>query len=191
MNAGPTAARDAIAALQAVYDAKSAEEIRAAHAMLPGADAVADIGVPGATVMLVKGSPGPAESSGLPALSGPDGEAARLALEALGFDPESVYATVSRPVSRDGAIDSVLEARRLRALVEACDPRVVVALDPVAAQDLAAAFEGFDPAPGVVVRVGGRQLLALDGLEASLADPALKRRVWARLQALKPAPPLW
>lgn len=197
MSGGPTP-DPAVAALVAKrYALKSAEELRIARSLLSGSDAVPDTGEADASVLLVKGSPGPAEASGLPALSGPDGQAAALALEAMGFDPNSVYAMLSRPQSSIGPTqDPSVEDRasihsRLRATVEAVDPYAVIALDRVAGVDLGAAFGGIVLELGTPVRILGRTLLAVDGLEASLSDPQLKQRVWAQLRTLKPAPAAW
>ena len=75
-------------------------------------------------------------------------------------------------------------SQRIRMLVEAVDPSVVIALDMVAAVDLAAALE-IDPLCAGVPRAwGGRTVLAVEGLEASLVDDDLKRRVWRQLKAL-------
>jgi hypothetical protein len=72
--------------------------------------------------------------------------------------------------------------------VEAVDPRVVIALDPQAAADLAAAF-GIEPLePGCVTRVLGRDVLATDDFAGSLGDDSAKRRVWDQLRALRTAP---
>ena len=112
-----------------------------------------------AQVALVKGLPGPAEAAGGAALSGPDGEAALKALEALGWNPAELFFTLSRPVSGG---DAERRARRLRAQLEAVDPRVVVALDVEAAEDLARAFGVDPPRPGTPVAAMGRRLVAVD-----------------------------
>ncbi|HET6497815.1 MAG TPA: hypothetical protein VFH17_02000, partial [Coriobacteriia bacterium] len=59
----------------------------------------------------------------------------------------------------------------------------IVALDAVAAEDVAAAFE-LDALPfGRRVHAGGRQFVAVEGLEASLGDERAKLRVWRQLQS--------
>jgi len=197
MSGGPQADSMAVESVAKRYALKSAEELRLARSLQPGADAVPDAGHAGAAVLLVKGDAGPAEASGLPALSGPDGQAAASALEALGFDPDSVYAMLSRPSAPTARPDADADAvakqacERLRATIEAVDPHVVVALDQVAGADLAAAFGVVKLGLGTPVRVLGRTLLVVEGLEAALAEPALKKRVWAQLRALKPAPAPW
>lgn len=196
VKAGPAAEPAAIAAVRGLYALKSAEELRLAHVALPAADTVPDTGDPDAAVLLVKGHPGPAEASGLPVMSGPDGVAAARALEALGFDPASIFWMLSRPVAAGGQSEtpstgcSAAVSERVRLVIEAVDPFAVVALDPTAAVDVAAAFALEPLSPGRSVRVLGRTILALGGLEASLNDPAQKRRVWDQFRALKtPADP--
>ncbi|HSV94150.1 MAG TPA: hypothetical protein VLH81_13795, partial [Desulfobacterales bacterium] len=94
-------------AIERAYRDKALAELAAADRLAPGSDIVASAGDPFAEVFLVKGEPGPAEDSGGEALSGPDGTAARKALAALGFDPASVFASVSRP-------EAGIEAESLR-----------------------------------------------------------------------------
>jgi len=193
VSARPTPEASRVEQVERLYAAKSAEELRIAASLVPQADIVPDRGPADARVLLVKGCAGPAEASGLPALDGPDGQAAAAALEALGFDPESVYATVSHPGADsvpDGACAQARSAR-LRATIEAVDPFAVVALDATAAQDVSVAFGVSAVDFGVASRVGGRTILAVDGLEASLTDEDRKRAVWAQFRSLKPAAPAW
>ncbi len=170
--------------VSALYADKAAEELRIGRADV-GDPSVPDAGRLDAAVMFLKAEAGPAEAAGLPVLSGPDGQAVVRALEALGFEPDSWFATL---VGEDGVGDAT---RALRATIEAVDPYAVVALDTNAGRALADA-QGVEPlSPGRPVRVSGRVLLALDGLERSLGRPDLKRRVWSQLRALKPAPAPW
>jgi hypothetical protein len=173
--------------IAARYESKILAELDGADALFPGTGPGTRAGDPFAAVMLVKGLPGPAEIAGDPVLNGADGDAACKALAALGFDPESVFRTLSRPggAAGPGAV------ARLRAQIEAVDPYAVVALDDAAGQDLAAACGAAALKPGVVDASGSRMLLVVDGLEASLQDPVAKRRVWRQLQALKPRTPAW
>lgn len=202
MSARPTAEPARVAALQALYRAKLAEELRAAGKLQPSADAVADSGNPEARVLFVKGAPGPAEACGAAALSGPDGHAATKSLEALGFDPGSMYAMLSHASvapTTDGSTRDAIDpappvpeaALRVRATAEAIDPYAIVALDATAAIDVAAAFSVAPLRFGQPIRALGRVVLAVDGLEPSLADPARKKRVWSQLRALKPEAPRW
>ena len=172
--------------LRELYEAKATAEIAQAERLLPGADIVSSFGNPLARTMLVKGQKGPAEEGGGAALSGEDGAAARKALEALGLDPQDVFAVVSRPTT-DPDPDSV--AQRVRGLIEAVDPVIVIALDDQAAADLAAAFALDSLAFGTPVTVFGRTLLAVDGLEASLGDESRKRKVWKQFRTIASGKP--
>jgi len=167
--------------LRATVDARVRAELAHADALVPGSDVVPSAGDLYAAVLLVKGLPGPAEESGGAAVSGADGDAAAKALAALGTDAESVFRTLSRPVAD---ADEQACARRLRWTVEAVDPLSVVALDATAAADCSAACGLPALRPGRAVQSGGRVFLYVDGLEASLADPARKRRVWEQFKAL-------
>lgn len=185
MTFSPEPAR--ISELTALFDARRAVEVDDAGRLLPGSDRQPLGGDPRAGVLLVKGLPGPAEETGAAVLSGPDGTAAQSALAALGVG--SAYcAVLSRPGVAD---DETLVARRLRQIIEAVDPWCMIALDGVAALDVSQAFGAPTPAFGRSVRLGGRIVVAADGLEASLADPVRKKRVWAQLKALAPRPSLW
>ena len=84
-----------------------------------------------------RGYPGPAEASGDPALSGPDGVAAGKALEALGYSAAETFFTLSRP---EPGMDAPRRVARLRAQIEAVDPAMILAVDDEAADDVSAAF---------------------------------------------------
>ena len=175
-----------VAEIERMYREKALAELAEADRVAPGSDAVRSDGDPFAEVFLVKGEPGPAEASGGAALSGPDGAAARKALSALGFDPDSVFATVARP---EAGIDAGLLRDRLVMQVEAVDPWVVLALDAAAAAEVAAAFSLGALAFGTSLSANGRTFVAVDGLEASLNDERAKRRVWSQMQAVEIRPP--
>lgn len=176
------------ARLREIYEAKTRAELAQADALAPGADTVRWSGDPLASVMAVKGLPGPAEVSGGTALSGADGEALRKGLQALGWDSANPFSTLSSPVP---GLDETARAARLRAQVEAIDPRVVIALDAVAADDLARALEIPSLKAGASVVSGGRRIVALSGFEDSLGDEQLKRRVWRQLQVAAPDGPVF
>lgn len=137
-------------------------------------------GDPMAAVALVKGVPGPAEASGGEVLSGPDGDAVAKALAALGYSG-TTFATLSRI---DVASAPEGGPVRLREQIEAVEPDLVIALDSAAAEDLSAAFGCTLLVPGHPVRVLGRTLLALSGMEASLGDERDKAAVWAEFRSL-------
>jgi hypothetical protein len=142
-----------------------------------------------AEIAVVKGLPGPAEATGGGALSGADGQALAKALEALGWNPTTIFYTLSRP---EPGMEAPRRADRLRLQLESVDPRTVVALDAEAASDVAEAFGCEEPVPGSApLRVLGRQIVAVSGFEAALADPKAKQRVWAELKAAKPEGPVY
>lgn len=173
-----------LAELRALYAAKATAEEDAADALLPSLP-VRRSGDPLARVLLLKGEPGPADLSAGEALAGADGDAARAALDALSLPVGSVLAVVTRPSAE---VTPDLAVGRLAIYLEACDPEVAVALDGIAAEDLAAAV-GMRALPfGEPGRVRGRVVLAVDGLEASLEDEARKRRVWSQLKVLTAGP---
>lgn len=171
------------------FEAKARAELAAADALAPGSDVVAWSGTLLPHVALVKGAPGPAEASGGAALSGPDGEAAAKALVALGWPEDSWFATLSRP---DLDLEPERLVARLKLVLEAVDPIVIVALDPVAAGDVASALgcDGLAPA-GAPVIVAGRRVIAVEGFEASLADESRKRVIWAQLKQAAPPGPVY
>ena len=176
------------ASVKRVFETRAKAELAAADALAPGSDAVAWRGALLADVAVVKGAPGPAEASGMPALSGADGDAAVKALEKLGYAADALFFTLSRP---EPGLSPEQRAERLRSQIEAVDPQLVIALDSRAAEDVAVAFGIAAPRFGEIVEVLGRRVLAVDGLEASLGDEAHKRRVWKQLQAGRPTGPVY
>jgi len=172
----------------ALHKARALAELLVADAMAPGSDGIPWRGALIAEVAVVKGLPGPAEASGGAALSGADGAAAVKALSALGYAEGDLFFTLSRP--QPGAI-SASGAARLRAQIEAVDPSLVLALDGEAAADVSAAFGIDQPAWGSGVVVLGRRIVAVDGLEASLTNPARKRRVGEQLKAARVEGPVY
>jgi hypothetical protein len=161
--------------------AKAKAELAAAEKVAKPAGGVRGRGDVLAAVLLLKGEPGPEEREAHAVLAGADGPSIGKALEALGL-PSSRYAACT---STDGSRNASL--KRLRLLVEAVDPRMVVLLDPAAAADFAEAFGHAALVPGEPVLVLGRTVLALDDFAASLGDERAKRRVWQQLQSLAPA----
>jgi hypothetical protein len=168
--------------IRGLHEARVTAELAKAESYAPGCDSCSWRGSLMPTVSVVKGMSGPAEASGGSAVSGADGKAAVKALEALGHDGSQVFFTLSRPVP--GVERSAL-CKRLRAQLEAVDAPLIVALDAEAAEDIAEAYGLASLAFGDEVRVAGRRLVAIDGLEASLADPLRKGRVWAQFSAAR------
>lgn len=148
----------------------------ASQALLPGrGDVLAD-------VVLIKGEAGEADFEANAVLAGADGAAIGKALDALGL-PSSRYALVSR----GPGLAPDARMRRLRLLIEALDPRIILLLDRAAADDLAEAY-GLDAiVTGTLVSVRGRRAVATEDFAASLDDERAKRRAWRDLQALKNA----
>lgn len=174
--------------VRALFESRARAELAAADALAPGSDAVAWSGSLFADVAVVKGLAGPAEASGGAALSGADGEAVRKALAALGWADGAIFCTLSRP---EPGLPAERRTDRLRLQIEAVDPALVLALDGEASADIAEAFGIARPEFGEELRVLGRRIIAVDGLEASLADAARKKRVWMQLQAAKAEGPVY
>lgn len=153
-------------------------------------------------VVLVKGELNNDEMQGGKLLGGADGRALRAALSAIGWQPEDYCGLAAVAGLGDPAVAGGLEpgaplpTELFREALEALDPEAVVLLDDAAAHvmreayaDALAIIEDFNTAmlePGLVAPVLGRRVLALDGFEASLADPAAKQRMWAYLKQLPP-----
>ena len=153
-------------------------------------------------VVLVKGELNDAERSGDPLLSGADGTALRAALGAIGWEPQDLCVLAAVSGSGDEAVAGGLTAGELlpvdlfREALEALDPEAVILLDDAAADllretyaDALAIVEDFDTAmlkPGLIAPVLGRRVLALDGFEAALSQPAEKQRMWAYLKQMLP-----
>jgi hypothetical protein len=175
-----TTSNDDAARLARLYAAKAKAELKRADEAFGAPVRIGGAGQMLASVVLVKGSPDADERASRRALTGPVGEAAGKALEALGFEAGDWWAVVSRPSDAPASG----RARRLELIVEAVDPKLVVALDDEAAEDLAAAFGLRDLPAGQPVIVRGRTLGAIGGLAASLADPAAKALVWSRFKTV-------
>ena len=153
-------------------------------------------------VVLVKGELNDAERSGDPLLSGADGTALRAALGAIGWEPQDLCVLAAVAGSGDEAVASGLTAGEplsvdlFREALEALDPEAIILLDDAAADllretyaDALAIIEDFDTAmlkPGLIAPVLGRRVLALDGFEAALSQPAEKQRMWAYLKQMPP-----
>lgn len=141
-----------------------------------------------ASVLAIKGLPGVAETKGLPALSGADGDALEKALVALGWKESSWLGVILQPVDA-----AALSAGNLRELVEIIDPLVVITLDDVARLQLIEALSplaanllsGFHAKAAITVL--GRRLISVDSFELALRDSDKKQLAWAQLkQAIRP-----
>lgn len=176
------------ARIRALHEARAQSELSAADALAPGSDSVTWRGSLIPEVVLLKGMPGPAEVSGGAAVSGADGAAAAKALERLGHDPDRAFFALTRP---EATTSEEARVARVRAIVEAVDAPLVIALDREAAEDVGAAFGLATVAFGRQVQASGRRIVAVEGLEASLADEKLKPRVWRQFKAAAPAGPVF
>lgn len=158
-------------------------------------------------VVLVKGKLNADEAAGGQLLAGADGRALRAALSAIGWQPEdfcALAAVAGDPAdgaAPGSAADGIVPGEPLptalfREALEALDPEAVILLDNLAVDvmretyaDALSIIEDFNTAmlePGLVAPVLGRRVLALDGFEASLGDPAAKQRMWAYLKQVPP-----
>ena len=173
--------------LAGLFLAKAEGERAEADLLDPASAEAGASGPASAAVLLLKGGPSAAATPSAGPLSVAETEAATLALGALGLPAQDVAVVSTRAAGTDAATKA--GRARLALAVEACDPAWVIALDPEAACD-AALVLGLDALPAGEPRsVDGRVWLAVEGLEASLEDPALKRRVWAQLKTLAVEPP--
>ncbi len=162
-----------------LHEAKVRAELDAADGFGPGFGAVAGTGSLAPAVVVVKGVPGEADRSLGVALSGPDGDAVRKALGALGVHGP-VFALCSRPATKG---KPAAAARRLQLIIEALDPSLIIALDRVAATDVSTAYAAAELVFGEPVRAGGRTVLAVDDLERSFTD-GRKAIVWQQFRGL-------
>ncbi len=153
-------------------------------------------------IVLVKGELNDAERAGGDLLSGADGTALRAALGAIGWQPQdlcvlsSVAGTGDEDVTDGIPLGEPLPVPLFREALEALDPEAVILLDDSAADlmretyaDALSIIDDFDTAmlkPGLVASVLGRRVLALDGFEAALSQPAEKQRMWAYLKQMPP-----
>lgn len=137
------------------------------------------------SVLLVKGTMGPAEQAGGALLSGADGKALRAALLKLGYAPED-WMAISAPA----------DPELLRQAVVAVDPATLVMCDEAAASAIREAFaddlvalanpEDALLSPGCLIMVAGIRMLNLGGFEAALQSNREKQRMWAYLKQIPP-----
>lgn len=174
--------------LRGLHAARTAAEMATADRLCPGSDVNGHGGEATARVLVIKGLPGPTEAAGGVALSGPDGDAVRKALSTLGWSSDDVFCALSAAIPE---CSDDKRARRLRAIVETVDPELVLLLDEVAGADFSLGYE-IDPVTfGEEMRVHGRRVVAVDGLERSLGDEQSKRRVWNQLRVAGPPNPVY
>jgi len=169
----------------AAFAHKSRIELTSAERLAPLCGQVPSRGPLDAQTVVFKGQLGPTESSGGSAVGGSDGAAVEAALERLGWDRDRVFFAVA-PVCADQLPDE--RAARITGIIEAVDPELVVTLDADAAAEVGVALGVPKPHFGRSSEVRGRSFVAVDGLEASLADETRKRRVWTQFKAARRRP---
>ncbi len=168
--------------LAAVYEAKALAELGDADALAGVADGGWS-GDPLGDVALVVGAPARDCGAGSALLSREAEDALGKALAALGYEKDSVFVIASRP---EGARADGL-GPRLRLALEAVDAPLVMAVDPRAADDLAASFGLERLEAGTPVRAAGRVLGYTGDFGGSLGDDTAKGRVWAAMRAVAAA----
>lgn len=139
-----------------------------------------------ASVLAIKGEPGPAERAGKPPFFGEDAQALESAFVTMGFESGS-WCGIALELPEKESIDAL----ELRLLIETIDPQALVALDHCAILLLQEAY-GVElmpviPEPGKKSRILGRALVYVEGFEAALASNdggEAKKRVWNELKAL-------
>ena len=146
-------------------------------------------------LVVVKGTPGPAELAGNLPFSGPDGLALDKAFASLGWGFGSLDTRLWLGVVLALPDRPALSPQELRYICEVVDPLSIVALDALAHTALSEAFvsaeEGFlaDFTPGGEAWVLGRHLVSVEGFEAALTNEATKQRAWAQLKRCVPFSP--
>jgi hypothetical protein len=164
--------------LGAAYEAKARAELAEADVIVGAGPGAWDGPVVGARIVFLvahRAAPAPAAI-----LAGRTAEAVGGAAEALG-SADAAFVLVTRPILETPADD---RARRLRIALEAVDAPAVVALDPEAAEDLAAAF-GLDTLrPGTPMHALGRSLGSVGDFAASLENTAAKATAWSVMKAV-------
>ena len=162
--------------LARLYREAAAAEQSAADMWIPGIRQSA--GDPQARVLVIEGEGGGGEEA--------VAEDVRTALLASLNALEAQHESVLWMSSTAGAVDPSVAAERLSIYLESADPDLVIALDGVAAAATARAAGLRRLDFGKPQTVNGRTLLAVDGLAASLQDPARKRKVWWEFKSLRP-----
>lgn len=162
--------------------AKVAAEVERAESLLGSPKRIAASSPSYSAALVVKGRLSRDDEAEGRAFAGKDGEAIRKALAALGVAGEP-YLTVSRP-SVEAQTDLRPVAQRLCELAQALEVELVVALDSVAAGDVARAFGLSELRPGEPVEAAGFRIVATDDFAAALADDRAKRAVWRQLKSI-------
>jgi len=145
-----------------------------------------------ASLLAVKGTPGPAELAGRPPFSGADGLALDKAFGRLGWGFGSQGTRIWSGILTNLPGLPTLRPSELRLVCEIVDPLTIVALDEAARLAIIDAFSAANRnlkaalLPGAECRVLGRQVVSVEGFEESLADEGAKQRAWAQLKRCLP-----
>ena len=160
--------------IRSAFLAKAGAEAAAADALMDAPQGAWGGLLVGARIAFVVGVP-----AGSGVLESRVRDAVEKVAQALGTSG-AIFTMSTRPVQGADPEDA---AHRARLLIEAVDPPVVIALDPLAAEDIAEAFEVSALRPGGAVRAFGRALGSAGDLAASLDDPKAKARAWSSMKA--------
>jgi len=145
-----------------------------------------------ASLIAVKGIPGPAELAGNPPFSGADGLALDKAFGRLGWGFGSQGTRIWLGVMTCLPSGPELLSTDLRLICEIVDPLAIVTLDEPARLAVIDAFRPVcktlktDLSPGSEGRILGRHVLSVSGFEQSLAHENSKQRAWAQLKRCLP-----
>lgn len=164
--------------LETLYEAKAAAELADAFEGWAAAGVAPWRGAALSRLAFLIAQPSEEDLAAGEPLRGRAGEAADKSAVAFGVGPDAYFVAVTRGAGAGCASD------RLRLVLEAADPAVVIALDDAAAEDLAAACGLERLRAGVPIRARGRVVGAAGDLAASLDDPTSKKRVWAAMKAI-------
>jgi len=145
-----------------------------------------------ASLIAVKGTPGPTELEGNLPFSGADGLALDKALSSLGWGFGSQNTRVWLGIIPTMPGYPELSPSELRLICEVVDPLAIISLDESARLALIRAFEpvrktmASDFLPGAELWVLGRQLVSVDGFEEALCLESSKQKVWSQLKRCQP-----
>ena len=161
--------------IRSAYVAKAKIEVEEADALIAAPPGSWEGPLVGTRIVFAVGSP--AEGG---VLDERVGDAVAKVADALGV-AGAVFALSTRPAT---GVDPDAAVRRVRLLIEALDPPAVIALDPVAAEDLASAFDVQTLREDGPVRAFGRALGNAGDFAAALDDPQAKARAWSSMKGV-------
>jgi len=145
-----------------------------------------------ASLIAIKGTPGPAELAGKQPFSGTDGLALDKAFGHLGWGFGSQSTRIWLGILPNLPGLPTLGPSELRLVCEIVDPLAIVTLDEAARLAIIETFSAVnknmkaDLKPGAECRILGRQIVSVEGFEESLADEDAKQKAWAQLKRCLP-----